>query len=228
MSGSGNKDTVAVAEGLTTDVFHQVLEIAIEGRGKLPGARRAARAVLERTRDPELAVARVVNQHIVMAGGQGFATNWGGFLLAFVTIPANLAASLFLQARAVAAVAHLRGYELADPRVRTAILMVMLGPRAAERLISSGVLPTSPVAVATAPVFDAKLDELVCRALLENAMNQVSGKRLGVFLGKKIPFVGGGVGAVVDGWSTNAIARHAMREFVSRRPRITSYAEPVE
>ncbi|MDO5068067.1 MAG: EcsC family protein [Propionibacteriaceae bacterium] len=224
---TGNRDAVAVTE-MTADAFHQMLEIAIEGRGKLPGARRSARSALERLRDPEAAVAQVANQHILMAGGQGFATNWGGFLLALVTIPANLAASLFVQARAVAAIAHLRGYELNDPRVRTAILMVMLGPRAAERLIRSGQLPSSPAAVATAPVFDARLDERVSRALFEITMNQISGKRLGVFLGKKIPFVGGGVGAVVDGWSTNAVVRHAMREFVSRRPRIAPYAEAVE
>lgn len=225
---TGNNDALELADGLTADVFHQVLEIAIEGRGKLPGARKAARSALERTRDPEAAVKWVANQHVVMAGGQGFATNWGGFLLSLVTIPANLAASIFVQARAVAAIAHLRGYELSDPRVRTAILMVMLGPSASGRLIQAGELPTSPAAVATAPAFDAKLDERVSRALFENAMNQVGGKRLGVFIGKRIPFVGGGVGAVVDGWSTAAIVRHAMREFISRRPRITPYAEVVE
>ena len=63
-----------------------------------------------------------------MAGGQGFATNWGGFFVSLVTAPANMTAAAFLQARLVSGIAHLRGYELADPRVRTAILMVMLGP----------------------------------------------------------------------------------------------------
>ena len=49
-------------------------------------------------------------------------------------------------------------------------------------------------------------------------MNHVSGKRLGVFLAKRIPLVGGGVGAVVDGWSTHSIIQHAQKQFISRRP----------
>jgi hypothetical protein len=73
--------------------------------------------------------------------------------------------------------------------------------------------------VATAPVFDARLDAQVARALLDRSLNQLTGKRLGVWVGKRIPLVGGGVGAAVDGWSTLSVARHAMHEFPNRRPR---------
>ncbi|AQP43459.1 EcsC family protein [Tessaracoccus flavus] len=215
------QNVIAVAEGLTANVFHEILDIAIEGKGKLPGAKHAAKQLLTQRNDPEAAISRMVAQHIAMAGGQGFATNWGGFLLSLVTIPANLAAATFVQARLVAGIAHLRGYELSDPRVRTAILMVMLGPSANADLVSRGVLPSSPLVVATAPVFDARLDGQVSRALFDRAMNQMSGKRMGVWAAKRIPLVGGGVGAAVDGWSTSTIARHAMAEFPSRRPRLS-------
>ena len=59
-------------------------------------------------------------------------------------------------------------------------------------------------------------------------MNQIGGKRLGVFLAKKVPLVGGGVGAVVDGWSTHSIIQYAQEQFLSRRPRTTGYAVIVE
>lgn len=220
---SQQPNVVAVAEGLTTDAFHQLLEIAIEGRAKLPGARAAARSLLEQRRDPEVAITWLINQHVALAGGQGFLTNWGGLLVSIVTIPANMAAATFLQARMVAGIAHLRGYELRDPRVRTAILMVMLGSSATASLVAKGVLPSSAAAVATAPVFDPQLDNAVSKALFDHTMNQVSGKRLGVWVGKRIPFVGGGVGAAVDGWATHAIARHALAEFVSRRPKLSAW-----
>lgn len=221
-------NVVATAEGISADAFHQLLELAIEGRGKLHGAKSAATHQLRQRRNPEAAIRWLANQHIALAGGQGFATNWGGFLLSLVTIPANMAAAAFVQARAVAAIAHLRGYELNDPRVRTAILMVMLGPRGAAALISAGELPSSAAAVATAPAFDARIDARVSRALMEHSMNQVGGKRLGVFLAKRVPLLGGGVGAVVDGWSTRAVVQHAMEQFVSRRPKATHYAEVVD
>lgn len=213
---------VAVAEGFTADVFHELLQLAIEGKGKLPGAKQAANQLLAQRSDPEAAVSQMIAQHVAMAGGQGFATNWGGFFVSLLTIPANIAASSFLQARLVSGIAHLRGYEVGDPRVRTAILMVMLGPGAMAHLVSTGVLPSSPLVVATAPVFDARLDGQVSRALLDRALNQVTGKRLGLRLARGIPLVGGGVGAAVDGWSTRAIAIHAMNEFPSRRPRTSS------
>lgn len=215
-------NVVAVAEGVTADVFHEILELAIEGRGKLPGAKHSAKQLLGKHGNAEAAIDRLVAQHIAMAGGQGFATNWGGFIVSLLTIPANLAAATFLQARMVAGIAHLRGFELSDPRVRTAILMVMLGPGANADLISKGVLPSSPLVVATAPVFDARLDGQVSKALFDKAMNEVTGKRIGVWVGKRIPFVGGGVGAAVDGWATHVVAQHALKEFPSRRPKLTS------
>lgn len=216
-------NTVEVAEGFTADVFHQLLDLAIRGKGKLPGAKTTANELLRDRGDAEAAVSRTVANHIALAGGQGFATNWGGILVALVTIPANLAAATFVQARMVAAIAHLRGYNIDDPRVRTAILMVMLGPSSGEKLVRQGILPSTPASVATAPVFDAKLDGSVSRMLLERAMNHVGGKRLGVTLAKRIPLVGGGVGAVVDGYLTRSIAQHALVALPSRRPkRLTS------
>lgn len=212
-------NVVAVAEGLTTDAFHQILEMAISGKGKLPGAKTSANNLLRKHRNPETAVKWIVNEHIAMAGGQGFATNWGGFFVSIVTIPANLAASTFVQARMVAAIAHLRGFEVSDPRVRSAILMVMLGPGTSDGMVANGTLP-SPVAIATAPVFDARLDAQITKALFDRAMNSLGGKRLGVWVGKRIPFVGGGVGAVVDGLSTHSIAKLALDEFPNRRPRL--------
>ena len=214
-----NNKMVATTEGLTSDAFHRLLDLAITGRGKLLGARAIANNQLRHQQNHENAIRGLSNQHIALAGGQGFATNWGGFLLSLVTIPANMAAAAFIQARAVAGIAHLRGYELDDPRVRTAILAA---------LIAAGDLPSSAAAVATAPAFDPRLDARVSRALLEQSMNHVGGKRLGVFLAKKIPLVGGGVGAVVDGWSTRSIIQYAQEQFISRRPRSAGYAVIVE
>lgn len=210
---------LAPAEQVSDAVFHRILDLAITGKGRLSGAKALANQHLEKAGDSEAAVKSVVNLHLALAGGQGFATNWGGFIVALAAIPANMAASSFVQARMVAAVSHLRGYELSDPRVRTAILMCMLGPSASKSLMDSGALPTTPLGVATAPVFDAKLDGTVAKTLFERAWSSVGGKRLGVTLGKRIPFVGGGVGAAVDAWSTHTIAKHALEQLPSRRPK---------
>lgn len=214
-----DNNQLANAEHMSADVFHQILELAITGKGGLAGAKTVAKQQLEKAGNHDAAVRAVVTQHLTLAGGQGFATNWGGLLMSVVTIPANVAASSFVQARMVAAVAHLRGYELADPRVRTAILMCMLGPSAGQALVAKGVLPSSPLMVATAPVFDENLDGAVAKALLERALSAVGGKRLGLMVLKGIPLVGGGVGAAVDAWTARHIANHTLAELPNRRPK---------
>ena len=61
------------------------------------------------------------------AGAQGFVTNLGGLVTAAVTIPANITGLALIECRMIAGIAHLRGYDLDDPRVRNAILVCMLG-----------------------------------------------------------------------------------------------------
>lgn len=196
-----------------------LLDAAIDGVAKLPGARKAAAGQLAKSADHEQAIASLINQHIALAGAQGFVTNLGGLLTSIVTVPANIAAIAVIQCRLVASVAHLRGYDLDDNRVRSAVLACLLGERRTKELIKSGELPSTPLAIATAPVFDAALDLKVSQHVMRDVLNAVTGKRLGVFLTKKVPIVGGGVALVMDGWSTRSIAQYARAQFPSRRPK---------
>ena len=93
-----------------------------------------------------------------LASAQGFVTNIGGVATLPVAIPANIAGVAIVQMRMVAAIAHLRGYDLNDNRVRTALVMCLLGGEQVANRIAAGQLPTSPMAVATAPMFDPELD----------------------------------------------------------------------
>ena len=89
-----------------------------------------------------------------LAGAQGFLTNIGGLVTMTVTIPANVSGLALLQAHMVGGIAHLRGYDLADPRVRNAVLACMLGGDSVTSLIKAKKLPSSPMAIATAPAYD--------------------------------------------------------------------------
>ena len=50
-------------------------------------------------------------------------------------IPANITGLALIQCRMVAGIAHLRGYDLEDPRVRNAILVTILGEDAVNALV---------------------------------------------------------------------------------------------
>lgn len=211
--------TPKVAPIFAGGALRWLLDASIDGFSRLPGARSAAAGHLKRTQDQERAISALVTQHVAMAGAQGFVTNLGGALTAVVTVPANIAGAAIVQCRLVAAIAHLRGYSLDDNRVRSAILMCLLGQRRATELVASGELPSTPLAVATAPAFDAQLDLKISQHVMKDVMTAVTGKRLGVFVTKRVPVIGGGVGLAVDGWATRGIAKYALSQFPSRRVR---------
>jgi uncharacterized protein (DUF697 family) len=195
-----------------------VLELAIDGHGKLPGAKASAARQLQRSGGSvDTAIESLIDFHVRLASAQGFVTNLGGVVALPVAVPANLAGVAVVQVRMIAAIAHLRGYDLNDNRVRTALVMCLLGGEQVVKLIKEGKLPTSPMAIATAPVFDPELDARVAEEVLSDLAGRIGGKNLALMLTKRVPLVGGGIGAVVDGVATHQIGKYAKSELLRRR-----------
>lgn len=198
--------------------LRKVLEIAIDGLGPVPSAKQVASKALERSSgavDP--AIESIIDSHVRLATAQGFVTNLGGFALLPVAVPTNVTGVAVLHVRMIAAIAHLRGYDLNDNRVRTALVMCLLGGEQVGRYIAEGKLPTSPMAVATAPVFDPELDRRVAEEVVGDLMARIGGKNVALMLTKRVPLVGGGIGAVVDAVATRQIGKFAKGELAVRR-----------
>ncbi|KRC53171.1 MULTISPECIES: EcsC family protein [unclassified Nocardioides] len=206
-----------MAPGLTQSFVREALHRAITGVGPLPPAAQAAEAQLrEQHGNVDKAVREVIQNHVAYAGVEGFATNLGGLVTAAVVAPANIAGLALIQSRMVAGIAHLRGYDLEDPRVRNAILESILGEDAVVKMVKKKQLPAPPMAVATAPQHDPALDQTISTALANELIGRVIGKRLAITVGKRVPVVGGAVGLVADAWSTWRVGRYADKEFLPR------------
>ncbi|GAA0932638.1 EcsC family protein [Kribbella koreensis] len=198
-------------------VLRQVLEIAIDGYQRFPGAEKVAeRHLTKHDGDAELAVDTVIEQHIRLASVQGFVTSIGGLVTLPVALPANLTGLAVVQARMVASIAHLRGFDLDDPRVRTAVITCLLGEDGVTDRLKKASLPTSPLAIATAPVFDPELDRMVAGEVVGELIARIGGKRMGLMVTRRVPLLGGAVGAGVDGWSTFRIGQYADKSLVRR------------
>jgi hypothetical protein len=209
-----------VAPGLTTAFVREALNRAIHGIGPLPPAARAAdKQLAEQHGDVERAIHEVIENHVRLAGAQGFVTNLGGLVTAAVTIPANITGLALIQCRMIAGIAHLRGYDLHDPRVRNAILVTLLGEDAVNSLVKSKKVPAPPMALATAPAHDAGLDQVVSTVVASDLITRVAGKRLATTIGRRIPLVGGVVGLGADGFATWKVGRYADRELLPRAKR---------
>ncbi len=118
----------------------------------------------------------------------------------------------------VAGIAHLRGYDLDDPRVRNAILTCMLGRDSVDKPWSSArKLPAPPMALATAPHARPELARQISAEVAGELVARVAGKRLAVTVGRKVPVVGGLVGLGADGINTWRVGRYADAELPAPR-----------
>ena len=210
----------ALAPNLTSTFVREALRRAIEGVGPLPSAADAADAQLrEQHGNVDRAIHEVIENHVRYAGAQGFVTNLGGLVTMTVTVPTNITGLALITARMVAGIAHLRGYDLDDPRVRNAILVCMLGEASVKDMVKGGWLPAPPMALATAPVHDPDVDQRVTTYVARDLISRVAGKRLATTVGRRVPVVGGVVGASADGYATWKIGRYADRELLPRAKR---------
>lgn len=206
--------------GVTSGFVREALNRAIDGVGPLPAAAKAAeKQLVEQRGDVDRAIHEVIENNVRIAGAQGFITNIGGLVTAAVAIPANVTGLAVIQCRMVAGIAHLRGHDLADPRVRNAILALLMGEDDVDDLIKKKKLPAPPMALATAPEADAGLDEAISAVVATHLITRVAGKRMATTVARKVPVVGGVVGAGADGFSTWRIGRYADRELLPRNRR---------
>ena len=209
-----------LAPGLTTSFVREALHRAIVGVGPLPPAGKAADAQLEEQKgDVDRAIHEVIENHVRYAAAQGFATNLGGLVTAAVMIPANITGLALIQCRMVAGIAHLRGYDLEDQRVRNAILACMLGEETVRSLVRKKKLPSTPMGIATAPAYDPNLNRVIANEVTSDLLTKVAGKRIAVTVGRRVPVVGGLVGAGTDAYATWQIGRYTDRELLPRARR---------
>ncbi|CAB4721017.1 MAG: hypothetical protein F2667_10350 [Actinobacteria bacterium] len=203
-----------IAPGMTSSFVREALHRAIAGVGPLPAAAKAADAQLkEQAGDVEKAIHEVIENHVRFAGAQGFVTNIGGVVTGMVTIPANITGLALVQCRMIAGIAHLRGYDLDDPRVRNAILGCLMGEDTVKRLVKKRQLPAHPADLATGPAHDEALSRTITTEVAADLVSRVAGKRLAVTVGRRVPVVGGVVGMSADGYATWKIGRYAEREL---------------
>ena len=189
-----------------------VLHTGLEGRGPIRSADRVADAALRGAEDPEEAIERLVRDHVAAGAVGGFVTGAGGYLTPLpVALAVSLAEFYVVATRMVGAIAIVRGYDIRQPEVRTAVLLTLVAARSdevlAEEGIGAGTLPR--IALRRLPPGALMLvNKAICFRLLRRVNERFSSR-----LGHGVPFLGGGIGAVLDSWMMARIAGQALVEF---------------
>lgn len=204
------------AERTATQLVQRLVDAGIDGVGPLDPARDVAESARSRTGSVEDAVDDIVRSHRRLAAAGGFATGVGGFVTSVVALPANVAGFYVIATRMVAAVAHLRGYDLSREEVRSAVLLTLVGADADEVLGKVGVIvPGGRIRNLALQRLPGPALMVANKAIGFRLLSQVGTRGL-ARLGRVVPVAGGFVGAALDAWLVNKIADAAREEFVRR------------
>lgn len=201
-------------DGAIARLVDMLVDTGIDGRGPLSPAHEVADKALEDAGgNREEAIAHLARGTLIRGGIGGFLTGLGGFITMPVSMPINVAEFYIQAVRMVGAIAHLRGYDLADERVRTAVLLTMVGADSDEVLRKAGMTSASGgvtrmVLKNVPPAALMVVNKAVGFRLVRGATQKLLGK-----LGRGIPVAGGVVGGGIDAYMMKTIADHAMKEF---------------
>jgi uncharacterized protein (DUF697 family) len=189
-----NGDTKAV------QLVKRILDYGIDGVGPLCSAEELAREYLRDTAyaDNEARVEALIRWECSKNFGTGFLTGLGGIITLPAAVPAALGASWIVQARLCGTIAHIYGHNLYDDRVRTLVLLSLLGDAGKEVLKKAGVTIgqkiTQTVITRMPRQILIEVNKRVGFRLLTKA-----GERGVINLARLVPVVGGVVAGSVDG-----------------------------
>lgn len=143
----------------------------------------------------------------------GFVTGLGGLLTLPVTIPADLASSLYIEIRMIAVIAALRNYCINDDKVRTLVYICIVGNTAGDIIKQVGIKGSEQiVAKKLLPKISGEIIKKINKAIGFRLLTKGGSKGL-INIGKAIPILGGVVGATYNYIETNVYAKKAMRVF---------------
>lgn len=194
-----------------------LVDRAIDGYGPVKSVSVATQQVLAKADgDVEVAERTLARQHYLMAAGEGFVTGLGGFAMLPLSMPANIAGYYAVAARQAGAVAHLRGYDLESPAVRTAIAVCLVGEDVSEVLGKVGLGTSGLTSKIVGGMLPASLSAALHKAIAFRLIVVVGAKKF-ANLGRLVPVVGGVVSAGADAWLLRGVGRAAREIFPEKQ-----------
>ena len=204
--------TAGGTAGSATRMVERLMDVGIDGKGPFDSAQKVADVARAEHPAAERAIDAIVGSHLKLAAVGGFVTSLGGFVTMPIALPANVIGFYLVATRMVAGIASIRGYDIRQPEVRSAILLALVGADSDDLLKKAGYASTGRLANLAVQRLPGPALMAVNKAVGFRLLSQVGRKSL-TRLGKAVPLVGGVVGAGVDTYLLKRIADHARREF---------------
>ncbi|WP_342575896.1 EcsC family protein [Solibacillus sp. FSL K6-1781] len=203
-----------LTESNIVKVLEWTYEKVINGIPGTDSAYELADNFLNKHSNVDAAINSLVNFQVTKCATSGFITGLGGIVTMPVAIPANLASVMYVQMRMIAAIAHMRGYDLKEDQVQTFVYACLTGQTVNEVVKGAGVRIGLKVGEAQIKRIPGEVINSINRAVGFRLVTKFGQKGV-LNLGKMVPLLGGVIGGSFDAMSTKTIAFAAKETFKS-------------
>ncbi len=193
-------------------ILEWAYEKAINGIPRTETAYELAESYLSKIRNVDDAINSLINWQTTKCATSGFLTGLGGIVTIPVAVPANLASVMYVQMRMIAAIAHMRGYDLKDDQVKTFVYACLTGQSINEIAKSAGIKIGLKVGESQMKRIPGEVLKKINQAVGFRLVTKFGSKGV-VNLGKMVPLIGGVIGGSFDAVSTRTIAFAAKKTF---------------
>jgi uncharacterized protein (DUF697 family) len=198
----------------TAKVLNNIYNLAVTGNGSFGDSiQELADEYVERYGPTEKAIDKMVSNQRLKCTATGFVTGLGGLVTLPITIPADLASSLYIEIRMIAAVAAIRGYDINSDEVKTLVYLCIVGNSVGDVLKQAGLKSLTNY---SAKVLIPKISKAVAAKVAENVGNKLllkTSTKVLPKLGKMVPVVGGVLSGSYNYAEISAFAKVAKNRF---------------
>ena len=198
----------SITETKITQLLNWGYDKSVAGLPGTPTAQQLGDEYLATEKNKDKAIDSLIRWQSAKCATSGFLTGLGGLITLPIAVPADLATNYYVNIRMIAAIAHIRGFNLRDDRVRTMVFMCLLGEGVTEALSKFGFavgtkLTEKMIEKIPGEIF-IQINKFVAFRLVTKA-----GETGMVNLMKLAPILGGLIGGGIDAVGCLAIGRMA-------------------
>lgn len=201
-------------EGKMFEVMEWAYEKAVAGLPGMGSAIDLAEDYLQESGSLEDKINSLIRWQNSKAGSAGFMTGLGGVVTLPVALPANIASTLYIQIRMIAAIAYMAGHDIRHDKVKTLIYFCLLGNSLNEVAKDTGVMigtkfATNYIKKEISGKALQKINKAIGFRLLTKA-----GEKGVINLTKLVPVLGGVISGGFDAFTTNLVGNQARDMFL--------------
>lgn len=202
-----------VSIGKIQKMMDWAYEKSLDGIPGMDSAYEMAENFLSKHDTADQAIDSLIRWQNTKAATSGFLTGLGGVIVMPITLPANIASVMYVQVRMIAAIAHMKGYDLKDDQVKTFVFVCLTGKSASDILKKTGIQAGNAFAKQAVLRIPGEVIKAINKKVGFRLVTRFGQKGV-VNLGKAIPIAGGVIGGTVDGIGTGIIGKTAKKVFV--------------